>query len=589
MKPAAAAIRISPDAIGVAAVASCGAAMAAWTWGSWPDPIVDFGSQLYNAWQLSRGKVLYRDLAYFNGPLSQYFNAVMFRCFGVGLWTIAWANLVIAAISAGMIYLILRKIGSTLTATMGGISFFCLFAFGRFDKIGNFNWICPYRQEVTHGMAMSLAAMLCVARYGSSGRRIWPIAAGILCGLVFLTKAENFFPLALAIIVGIVTVARNRRHLLLLVASAVLPVAAALLMLATVMPWRSAVMGTLGSLPWMFDSRIAALDFYRQGMGLLDVRQSTIVLLKWTLGYVAVFGIAVIWGFTIVPKRRWIWIAPAAIFASVIAWCVLLGGPRINWLNVAAPLPVVVLLALVLPPLPEGEGRNSERRTLRIAFSVFALATLGRMFLDARITDYGFALAMPAFMVAIDLFAGRLPAWMSRIGRNGSAATAMAVAAWAALLGIYLAVMAVYVGEQTVAVGSGTDRFWADRRGAEVNAALLRLQQFDPRWTLAVLPQGRMLNYLSRRRNSVWLGDFMPPEVISLGESAALAAMQNNPPDIVILTGKDVRGDWLNFPIGDYRYGKPTLDWVFSHYRPVGPPPKPEDELRFTFLISERR
>ena len=29
------------------------------------------------AWQLSEGAVLYRDIAYFNGPLSPYFNAMV--------------------------------------------------------------------------------------------------------------------------------------------------------------------------------------------------------------------------------------------------------------------------------------------------------------------------------------------------------------------------------------------------------------------------------------------------------------------------------------------------------------------------------
>ena len=47
-------------------------AMLWWTWFKWPDPVVDFGRELYTAWQISEGKVLYRDIAYFNGPLSPY-------------------------------------------------------------------------------------------------------------------------------------------------------------------------------------------------------------------------------------------------------------------------------------------------------------------------------------------------------------------------------------------------------------------------------------------------------------------------------------------------------------------------------------
>jgi hypothetical protein len=220
---------------------------------------------------------------------------------------------------------------------------------------------------------------------------------------------------------------------------------------------------------------------------------------------------------------------------------------------------------------------------LRLVLCVFALALLGRMPLRTRITDYGFTAALPAFLVTIDLLAGQLPAWLDGRGRNGAAMRGTAVGASAALLTIYLAIMAVHVDEQTVNVGAGHDRFLADARGSEINAALNRLQQFPPKQTLAVFPQGRMLNYLSRRENPVWLGDFMPPEILSVGEAAALEALRRNPPDIVILTGKDVRDGSFFFPIGDYHYGQPTLNWIISHYRRIDSVPS-DGELQFEFL-----
>jgi len=218
---------------------------------------------------------------------------------------------------------------------------------------------------------------------------------------------------------------------------------------------------------------------------------------------------------------------------------------------------------------------------LRLVLCVFALAQLGRMPLRARITDYGFTAALPAFLVAIDLLAGQLPAWLDRRGRTGAVVRGTAVGASAALLAIYLAIMAVHIGEQTVQVGAGHDRFLADARGNEINAALKTLQQFPPKQTLAVFPQGRMLNFLSRREDTIQLGEFMPPEVLWLGETGALDALRRNPPDIVILTRKDIRDGSFFFPIGDYHYGRPTLNWIESHYRRLGPPT--DGELQFEF------
>src|SRR5271168_1422209 len=80
----------------------CG--MARWSWRKWPDVMVDFGDQLYAPWQICRGKVLYRDIAYIIGPLSQYFNALLFKVFGVSLSTLVFSNLCILALLILFIY-----------------------------------------------------------------------------------------------------------------------------------------------------------------------------------------------------------------------------------------------------------------------------------------------------------------------------------------------------------------------------------------------------------------------------------------------------------------------------------------------------
>src|ERR1039457_1870442 len=49
--------------------------MLVWTWGRWPDLLIDFSRDLYTSSQLAEGKVLYRDIAFFTGPLSPTLNA----------------------------------------------------------------------------------------------------------------------------------------------------------------------------------------------------------------------------------------------------------------------------------------------------------------------------------------------------------------------------------------------------------------------------------------------------------------------------------------------------------------------------------
>src|SRR5262249_4362005 len=55
--------------IGPLMIVAASCAMAYWTWGTWPDVVVDFGRELYIPWQVASGKVLYKDIAIFHGPL----------------------------------------------------------------------------------------------------------------------------------------------------------------------------------------------------------------------------------------------------------------------------------------------------------------------------------------------------------------------------------------------------------------------------------------------------------------------------------------------------------------------------------------
>ena len=80
--------------------------MLVWTWGTWPDVLVDFGVQLYVPWRLAAGEVLYRDIAHYTGPLSVYFNTIPFKIFGPSLLALVLWNLpILAGIIAAIYYL----------------------------------------------------------------------------------------------------------------------------------------------------------------------------------------------------------------------------------------------------------------------------------------------------------------------------------------------------------------------------------------------------------------------------------------------------------------------------------------------------
>src|SRR6478736_4788371 len=100
---------------------AAGIALACWTWGTWGDAQVDWGGEVYAAWRVSHGAVLYRDVAYFTGPLSPWVNALWLRIFGEGIWTIYVANLVLIALDTALVYALVRRCAERFTATAAGL------------------------------------------------------------------------------------------------------------------------------------------------------------------------------------------------------------------------------------------------------------------------------------------------------------------------------------------------------------------------------------------------------------------------------------------------------------------------------------
>src|SRR6185369_10093471 len=94
--------------------------MLALTWRTWPEPVIDFGRELYVPWQLAQGKVLYRDIAYFNGPLSPYFDSLIFRIGGASLMSLAWTNIAILVAIVVMLHRLAAWMSDEFTACVAG-------------------------------------------------------------------------------------------------------------------------------------------------------------------------------------------------------------------------------------------------------------------------------------------------------------------------------------------------------------------------------------------------------------------------------------------------------------------------------------
>jgi hypothetical protein len=558
--------------------------LAAWSFRKWTDVHIDFGNELYIAWQLSEGKALYRDIAHRNGPLSHYVNALAFAVGGVSLRTLVALNLALLAAITAMIHRALRLAFGRVAALVATLAFLGLFGFSQYVNIANFNYVTPYHHFQTHGVALSLALLLALDRFARGGSAAWAGGAGACLGALFLTKVELFVPAAGMALLGGALLwwgpARPRREVArggaVLLAAALGVVAIAFGALASAMPVDVAMRGVLGN--WAHLSGGLLSDrFYLAGAG-LDDPVANLAAIAGATAAVLVFS-----GAALALDRALVGLSRRPLASAAVGGAVLLAGvalPRlVPWKAVAGALPVAAALGLAMSVRACWRQRGERDAFLRALpaalWSVWALGLLGKMLLSPRIGHYGFVLAMPATLLLVAWLVQGLPALARARGGGGHLARALAVAVVAVAVVFHWRLSDFYYVRKDFVLGSGADAMVVEnpafnRRGAVVARALERLSELMAEDdTLLVLPEGVGVNYWLRKENPTPYNLFLPTEIDAFGEGAMLRALRAHPPDFIVVMHRLSN----EFGVGafgvDPRNGRRLMDWVRGHYRRV--------------------
>jgi hypothetical protein len=560
-------------------------------WRKWPDPLIDFGQQLYVPWRLARGAVLYHDISYVYGCLSVCYHAVLFKIFGASLNILLASNFLILIFLLLLVYRLFLKCSDIWTAAVIGLALTVL-AFGQFLDVGNYNYLCPYSHEEFHGIVLAVVMIVCLARWLETGRKLSLAFAGGCMGLIFLTKPEIFVgaaaPFAVAALLRWrrVPVFELAQSLFLAAVCALIPPAVFFVHFHSQMDSADALRAVSGAWLPLLHSAGFQIPIYRAMTGMdapwFHIRQALIEF----------SGLAFVVGLC-----AWRLTRPALTSLERVIFFALAGGASINygWQNCGHCLPLLVVLAAVLwwrewCKKSEIGNRKSEIGILWLAFSFAMLAKLG---FNPRISHYGVFLAMPAFLSAIYLLLHLLPRALAakmedgRLKMEEDCGTilhpqlSMLAAFRVAILIFLLAGLArltiqsgLFYKDKDFTLGSGGDRMATydpkiDPTGAAMAAAAAWIETNTmPTNTLAVLPEGVMLNYLTRRDNPTPYVVFAF-EVWAFGETNMLAAYEKNPPDYIVLVQRDSSEYGVPYFGLQKGYGLDVMQWVRRNYKPV--------------------
>lgn len=547
------------------------------SWRKWNHPIIDFGRELYTPWRLSEGAVLYRDVESVYGPLSQYLNAGLFKCFGPGLMVLVAANLVVVGLIISLVYFSFRAGWGVVGALAASVVFVSVFAFSQYLSVGNFNYATPYSHETTHGMLVALALLTVLVRWIRKPTVRRNGVVGVLLGLTFILKPE--FILAGILLLLVATLLTRKasgrwpwRAFLVVCCWAIVPTAAFAVYFASQMGLARGVM--VASYAWLGvllnpittkTHQAIALGFDHLGSNLLAHAIAALVAMS-SIGAL-LFGLRISSRFP-QPYLRLaarVILAAGAIFAAT----------RIEWIHIGRcllGLSVIYWALLFRATWSDREQREPPRWCLLAV--TLAIALLGRMLLNGRIYQFGyFQAALAAMVIVAGLTTGRLG--LRKIDAPGEALTRALVFAGLFLPGIFALMVHSHnwLKRETYSIGSDRDMFYTfpptvDVTGETLSRVVDLLRHAPASSTLLALPEGGMINYLARMKNPLPQFQYYSFTTENGLESNVVHALEQTPPDWVAIINRDLR----DFGIQNYGIdgnGREIILWINRNYEMV--------------------
>ncbi len=626
--------------IGLAVVALVFIAETAWTWRKWSELNGDLGN-CYIPWRLMHGAVLYRDVFVFaGGPFSHYFNALLFKIFGLSYLTLALSNLVAVAVMLLVLFTYFEKAADTWTATTVCVGTTVAFVFGCYFYNG-FNYVSPYSTEAVHGLFFAILAVALISDWVLKGRPYIAALAGFYSGIVFLTKPDIFIALMACVILSICFFSRERQKIGMAVKSlagfvfaGIFPPLFFFFYFLRVENWHDSLCSVVFGWVPIFTPAVIRSPFYQWCTGLdrpyfhlrnmlfqfalvaaitafyavafrlvksesLDWRRiqrraapafAPVLLALIYAWHWCLSGEAISFSFLSMLGCLWILLAIGVFLASVAAsrwishfyrapWAIvlMLTAPLLtvayaaDWVDCGYSLPLVALVSCALIYWNRHTLAEQGKFMFPFLWTVFGLILLSKLGFFPRIWHYGFVLAMPAFVTGVYCLFWLLPRllekkWQVPAFLFRGAVWLVLIIGFASLFGLSGRGYAT----QHIAVGSGTDEIFASEtveHAKDFNTALTWIESNVPEnATIAAVPQGVVVNYLSHRINPTPCVFWDQNVMAIFGTARMTAAFESSPPDYVLIIDRHY-GPLDPTCFGSPGYGQDVVQWIKQNYQ----------------------
>jgi hypothetical protein len=556
------------------------------SWRRWSLIIIDFGRELYIPWKLSMGGVLYRDIYVDHyGPFSPYLSAFLFKMFGVNIMTLAFFNMGVVIMITYCIYRFFRHTTNSVTAMMTGATFLSIFAF----KSPNYNYITPYAYALTHGIALSFFSILAFYQYIKKQNTFWVAIIGLLIGTIFLTKLEVFFASIAAIGTGFIVLWYVEQFSLrkiikvsaILFFSLLLPVAVFTVYFSFFMPFQEALLSILTQYMELFETAVTSNVFYLITTGRIAFSFYLGKILLVTGWYLFLFFL--LWSVARLVEKisSTYYRTIIMIVAGASAFFLLhfMNDVPCNWLDIRIPFAFQVVIAVMgfFYGITIWKSRKDKRKALdalpMLVFIIFAFVMLLKIILRVIINIYGFALTMPATLVVVAGLVYHVPRLVAKSAQSTTFIRALSLILVAIFLVMEIGVITDTYLTRNYLIATGKEKIITDDadlniEGPVIDATLKKINEtIKPNENFLVIPEGILLNYLTRRENPSPYTAFLLGDLIIHHEEKMVERLSRRLPDYVILIDRGV-SEW-GFKKFGVDTGTKISGWVIKNYVPI--------------------
>jgi hypothetical protein len=539
--------------IAVLAVGVATAALYFVSKGKWSDALIDSGREWIVPDALARGELLYRDVVYWFGPFTPYFQAAFLRVFGSGFPALVLAGAAAAAAILTVFHAVVRRVAGRAAFLWTVLAIPALVFM---PNAGGALLGMGYR--IWHAAGFALGAVALAARPAGRRPSLAMFAAGACAGLAGLCRTE--WGLAAAAAAMLASIVRERHRAPAWRAAAVAALGAIVTFAAGLGPflWRA------GAGPLLGDGHVLLTGLPPETRHFLIAFSG---LPDWRSGLLELAYSAAMWAGLFALTAWLAWPAGASrprrlglalpVLVGVLAVTAVLGGAGGAVLFSAAPF--VCLVGLVA-----GVRRGHGSAAAALAASGF----LGLVLSYRRLFHIGdSAYVAPPLLFAFVCAAGLLQLASASPRRRAErarlsvgfalAATALVVAAFAGRLWQYAAIDAVPI--------AGTGGMLSARpevaHEIEELARLVRERTAEG-GGLVAFPEGEIFNLLSGRKNPIRHQLYLPGYLSASNEGAILRELQASPPAAIILWRRPV-SEYDRAMFGE-DYGKSLREWIES-------------------------